>query len=128
MCVTSFEVARLKGSLSCALNPLRARTPSCAHNPSLAISLSLSLSLSLSSSLSLALSLSLSLSLSLCASALFREHTQVQVALLALHLIKVLPKHFKYVKNTEYIYTTKVIKEIINEYKIRERKNSWQYL
>ncbi len=29
MCVTSFEVARLKGSLSCALNPLRARTPSC---------------------------------------------------------------------------------------------------
>ncbi len=110
MCVTSFEVARLKGSLSCALNPLRARTPSCAHNPSLAISLSLSLSLSL------------------CASAIFREHTQVQVALLALHLIKVLPKHFKYVKNTEYIYTTKVIKEIINEYKIRERKNSWQYL
>ncbi len=73
-------------------------------------------------------SLSLSLSLSLCASAIFREHTQVQVGLLALHLIKVLPKHFKYVKNTEYIYTTKVIKEIINEYKIRERKNSWQYL
>ncbi len=104
MRVTSFEVARLKGSLSCALNSLRARALSYARNPLL------------------------SLSLSLCASAIFREHTQVQVGLLALHLIKVLPKHFKYVKNTEYIYTTKVIKEIINEYKIRERKNSWQYL
>ncbi len=92
----------LKGSLSCALNPLRAVSLSCAPTPLLALSLSLSLSLSL-------------------ASAIFREHTQVQVGLLALHLIKVL-------KNTEYIYTTKVIKEIINEYKIRERKNSWQYL
>ncbi len=75
MRVTSFEVARLKGSLSCALNPLRARSLSYARNPLLSLSLSLS-----SSS-----SLSLSLSLSLCASALFREHTQVQVALLALH-------------------------------------------
>ncbi len=71
MRVTSFEVARLKGSLSCALNPLRARSLSYARNPLL--------------SLSLSLSLFLSLSLSLCASALFREHTQVQVALLALH-------------------------------------------
>ncbi len=73
MRVTSFEVARLKGSLSCALNPLRARSLSYARNPLLSLSLSLSLSSSLS------------LSLSLCASALFREHTQVQVALLALH-------------------------------------------
>ncbi len=71
MRVTSFEVARLKGSLSCALNPLRAGSLSYARNPLL--------------SLSLSLSLFLSLSLSLCASALFREHTQVQVALLALH-------------------------------------------
>ncbi len=71
MRVTSFEVARLKGSLSCALNPLRARSLSYARNPLL--------------SLSLFLPHSLSLSLSLCASALFREHTQVQVALLALH-------------------------------------------
>ncbi len=81
MRVTSFEVARLKGSLSCALNPLRARSLSYARNPLLSLSVSLSLSLSLS----LSSSLSLSLSLSLCASALFREHTQVQVALLALH-------------------------------------------
>ncbi len=73
MRVASFEVARLKGSLSCALNPLRAGSLSYARNPLLSLSLSLSLSLFLS------------LSLSLCASALFREHTQVQVALLALH-------------------------------------------
>ncbi len=60
MRVTSFEVARLKGSLSCALNPLRARSLSYARNPLLSLSLSLSLS---------------------------RHYI----------LIKVLPKHLKYV-------------------------------
>ncbi len=128
--VTSFEVARLKGSLSCALNPCARALSRTLVTPllssssiSLALSLSLlsllslllsllslssssplslslsslslsplSLSLSLSSSLSslslslLSLSLSpLSLShLSLCVCSI-QEHTQVQVALLALH-------------------------------------------
>ncbi len=94
MRVTSFEVARLKGSLSCALNPLRARSLSYARNPllSLSVSLSLSLSLSLSSSLSLSLSLSLSVRL------LYSGNTH-KFKLLYWHyiLIKVLPKHLKYV-------------------------------
>ncbi len=86
MRVTSFEVARLKGSLSCALNPLRARSLSYARNPLL----SLSLSLSLSSSLSLSLSLSPRL--------LYSGNTH-KFKLLYWHyiLIKVLPKHLKYV-------------------------------
>ncbi len=84
MRVTSFEVARLKGSLSCALNPLRARSLSYARNPLL------SLSLSLSSSLSLSLSLSVRL--------LYSGNTH-KFKLLYWHyiLIKVLPKHLKYV-------------------------------
>ncbi len=86
MRVTSFEVARLKGSLSCALNPLRTRSLSYARNPLL----SLSLSLSLSSSLSLSLSLSVRL--------LYSGNTH-KFKLLYWHyiLIKVLPKHLKYV-------------------------------
>ncbi len=112
MRVTSFEVARLKGSLSCALNPLRARSLSYARNPLLSLSVRLSLYM-----------------LSLSVRLLYSGNTH-KFKLLYWHyiLIKVLPKHLKYVYNTEYIYTTKVIKEIINEYKIRERKNSRQYL
>ncbi len=76
MCVTSFEVARLKGSLSCALNPLRARSLSYARNPLLSLSLSLSLSVRL----------------------LYSGNTH-KFKLLYWHyiLIKVLPKHLKYV-------------------------------
>ncbi len=100
MCVTSFEVARLKGSLSCALNPLRARSLSYARNPLLSLSLSLSLflPLSLSLSLSLFLPLSLSLSLSLSVRLLYSGNTH-KFKLLYWHyiLIKVLPKHLKYV-------------------------------
>ncbi len=33
MCVTSFEVARLKGSLSCALNPLRMESQMVQNSP-----------------------------------------------------------------------------------------------
>ncbi len=90
MRVTSFEVARLKGSLSCALNPLRARSLSYARNPLLALSLSLSLSLSLFLPLSLSLSLSVRL--------LYSGNTH-KFKLLYWHyiLIKVLPKHLKYV-------------------------------
>ncbi len=86
MRVTSFEVARLKGSLSCALNPLRARPLSYARNPLLSLSLSLSLFLPLSLSLSLSVRL------------LYSGNTH-KFKLLYWHyiLIKVLPKHLKYV-------------------------------
>ncbi len=82
MRVTSFEVARLKGSLSCALNPLRARSLSYARNPLLSLSFFLSLSLSLSLSVRL----------------LYSGNTH-KFKLLYWHyiLIKVLPKHLKYV-------------------------------
>ncbi len=84
MRVTSFEVARLKGSLSCALNPLRARSLSYARNPLLSLSLSFFLTLSLSLSLSVRL--------------LYSGNTH-KFKLLYWHyiLIKVLPKHLKYV-------------------------------
>ncbi len=74
MRVTSFEVARLKGFLSCALNPLRARSLSYARNPLLSLSLSLSVRL------------------------LYSGNTH-KFKLLYWHyiLIKVLPKHLKYV-------------------------------
>ncbi len=72
MRVTSFEVALSRALLTpCARALSRTLVTPC--------------SLSLSLSLPLSLFLPPSLSLSLCASALFREHTQVQVALLALH-------------------------------------------
>ncbi len=79
---------RLKGSLSCALNPLRARSLSCARNPLLARSLFLFLSFFLSLSLSLSLSMRLP----------YSGNTH-KFKLLYWHyiLIKVLPKHFKYV-------------------------------
>ncbi len=88
MRVTSFEVARLKGSLSCALNPLCARSLSYARNPLLSLSLSLSLSLFLPLFLSLSLSVRL----------LYSGNTH-KFKLLYWHyiLIKVLPKHLKYV-------------------------------